>query len=231
MERDWSSLVLLVVGLVLVTSPFWLFTGAGANPHEGERVYAYEAEKIEYTEGVHGYIRAPADIERLDCYGFPRDEPGCLFAAHVAQHGPVVVNASEFYHYDIGSEYVAVEDSGSRMPFYRRVVERTDRNVTYSLEVVGPETVLADVAVNESDLTPEVRPTLDGETVETYGRQLQHSGEVVRSDGEYYLIYESGRWTADPNTFDAAFYRAVAFLAGLGLLRRRWRSDNRFDTE
>lgn len=230
MERDWSSLVLLVVGLVLVSSPFWLFTGAGTNPHEGEQVYAYEAEKIEYTEGVHGYIRAPADIERLDCYGI-REEPGCLFAAHVAQHGPVVVNTTEFHQYALGSKYVAVEDSGSRTPFYRRVVERTDSNLTYSLEVVGPETVLADVAVNESELSPKARPTLDGGTVETYGRRLYHAGEVVRSDGEYYLVYESGRWSADPNTFDAAFYRAVAFLAGLGLLRRRWRGSEQSDRQ
>lgn len=224
MERDWSSLVLLVIGLVARTSPFWLFTDAGTNPHEGEQVYAYEAEKIEYTEGVHGYIRAPADIERLDCYAFTREGPGCLFAAYVAQHGPVVVNTTEFRQYELGTKYVAVEDSGSRTPFYRRVIERTDRNVTYSLEVVGPETVLADVAVNESELSPKARSTLDGETVETYGRPLHRAGEVVRSDGEYYLVYESGRWDADPDTFEPTFYRAVAFLAGLGLLRRRWRA-------
>jgi hypothetical protein len=224
-ERDWSSLVVLAVGLVLVTSPFWLLTDAGTNPSRGETVHVYEAEEIEYQEGVRGYIRAPGDVERLDCYFRSREGPDCLFAAHVAQHGPVTVNTSEFRRYDLGAKYVAVSDSGSRKPFYRRVIERNDRNVTYSLEAVSAETVLADVAVNESELSPKARPTLDGETVETYGRPLHHAGEVVRSDGAYYLVHETGRWSADPNTFEAAFYRAVAFVVGLGLLRWRWRAS------
>ncbi|WP_132058534.1 hypothetical protein [Halorussus amylolyticus] len=225
MARDWSSLVLLVVGLVLVTSPFWLFADAGEDPHEGERVYAHEAAEIEYSEGVRGYIRADGEIERLDCQYYD-SKAGCLFAAHVAQHGPVVVNVTDFYYpYDSGAEYVVVGDSDSEKHFYRRVVERGEGTVSYSLEAVAPETLLADIAVNESDLSPKAARTLDGETVQTHGRPLPDAGEVVRSDDGYYLIYESGGWDADPNTFDAKFYRAVAFLVGLGTLRWQWRGD------
>lgn len=240
---DWSSYVRLAVAVVLLTSPFWLL------PHAGETAYHYEAEQIEYESGVAGSLRADGTIDRLPCYRFHEREGLCLFAAHVAQNGPVTANLSESYgrRYDRASEYVVVEDSGNGLPFYRWHVEDADdgdrdrtARTAYSLAAVGPETVLADIAVNESEVSPEVRRMLDGETVTVYAESptgepfdrdveiLEASGDVVRSNGSYYLVTSAGRQRSDHSESDATVLRGVAVLLGVALL---WRPRRAAGTE
>jgi hypothetical protein len=238
LARLLSFVARLAVAFVLLTSPFWLL------PHAGEAAYQFEAEQIEYEPGVAGYIRAGETIDRLPCYRFHERESLCLFAAHVAQNGPVTVNVSEGYgrDYDLPSEYVVVEDSGNDLPFYRWRVEGADHGEsdraarrTYSLEAVGTETILADVAVNATESSPEVRRMLDGETVTVYAGSpagesfdrgveiLEASGDVVRSNGSYYLVTRAGRQRPDQTESDATVLRGAAVLLGVALLWRTWR--------
>lgn len=232
--RRLPSLARLAVALALLTSPFWLF------PHAGETAYQYETERIEYTEGVAGYLRAPETLDRLPCYAVHERRGLCTFAAHIAQHGPVTVNVSETLgrRYDAPSEYVVVEDSGDGRPFYRwNVTGRDDGDAdrsarrTYSLAAVGPETILRDLAVNGTDASPRVRRMLDGETVTVYaeppaGESLDHDevldahGEVVRSNGSYYLVTRAGRQRPDRSDGEARTVRGVLVAVGLALLWR-----------
>lgn len=237
LARHLPAVARLAVAFVLLTSPFWLL------PHAGETAYKYEAEKIEYESGVTGYLRADGTIDRLPCYRLHEREGLCLLAAAVAQNGPVTVNVSESYarRYDLPSEYVVVEDSGNRLPFYRWEVEAADDGdsdgttpKTYSLEAVGPETILRDIAANESEASPEVRRMLDGETVTFYvdspaGESpnwddgiVEARGNVVRSNGSYYLVTRAGRQRPDHSEFDATVLRGVAVLFGVALLWRTW---------
>jgi hypothetical protein len=238
LARHLPAIARLAVAFVLLTSPFWLL------PHAGETAYQYEAEKIEYESGTTGYIRAGGTIDRLPCYRFHERESLCLFAAHVAQNGPVTANVSEGYgrDYDLPSEYVVVEDSGNNLPFYRWRVEGADDGEsdqtarrTYSLEAVGTETILRDIAVNATASSPEVRRMLDGETVTVYAEPpagesfdrdvelLEASGDVVRSNGSYYLVTRSGRQRPDQTEPDATVLRGAAVLLGVALLWRTWR--------
>lgn len=238
--RRLSPVALLVVAFVLVTSPFWLF------PHAGATAYEYEADRIEYEKGVTGYLRAEGTIDRFPCYRFHQREGLCLFAAHVAQHGRVTVNVSESYgrRYDLPSEYIVVEDSGNGLPFYRWQVEGSDdedpdrtARKTYSLEAVGPETILRDLAVNASESSPEVRRMLDGETVTVYAASpegeafdrddeiLEARGNVVRSNGSYYLVTRAGRQRPAHSESEATVLRGVAVLFGVALLWRTWRVE------
>jgi hypothetical protein len=124
---------------------------------------------------------------------------------------------------------VVVEDSGSDRPFYRcnnTVVEdrsADELEVTYSLEPVGPGAILRNISVDESEASPRVRRMVDGETVTVHGDPLPAQGQVVRSNGSYYLVTEVGRDDPDWSETTATAARGGLFLIGLGLLRLRWR--------
>lgn len=221
MARDWPGRVRLVLAFLLVTSPFWLM------PHAGETTHVYEAEKIDYTEGPTGYIRAMGPIDGLDCYEFGTTESPCSFAAHVVQNGPVTVNRTSHVFGDLspGTKYVVVGTGGDGKPFYRWQVNRTDTEddteyrLNYSLKPVGPETILQDIAVTENALSSKARETLDSETVETHGEELEEAGTVVKSDGEYYLVTEKGSRSPDWSPVEANAIRGLAFVVGLILFR------------
>lgn len=232
MERDWSSrladlssLARLALALALVASPFWLF------PHAGEATYVYEAEEVEYTEGVTGYLRADGGIDGLACYDYDDFDRQCLFAAHVAQNGPTVVNQTFLLapEYRFDTEYVTVEDSGTGRPFYRWRINRTETDggdvyrMTYSLEAVGPGEILRNVSVPPSELSGKARRALDGATVRTHGDSLAGAGKVVRTNGTYYHLAERGYHRPDRSGLDGRVWQAVAFVVGLAALRYRWR--------
>lgn len=233
MERDWSSLLgdasslaRLALALALVASPFWLLPDAGATTYE------YEAEAIDCAEGVAGYVRADGEIDGLACYDYDDFGRQCLFAAHVAQNGPVVVNRTHLLAGEsrFDTEYVAVEDSGDDRPFYRWRIDRTESDdgdtyrVVYSLEAVGPEEILGTVSVSPSELSAKARRTLDGETVRTRGEPLEAAHEVVRANDTYYHLAEDENPRGGPSTFGATVAQALAALVGFGMLRGRWRS-------
>jgi hypothetical protein len=224
---DWSSHVRLAVALALVASPFWLLPDAGATTYE------YEAEEVAYTEGVTGYLRADGSVDGLACYDYRRSGEQCLFAAHVAQSGPVVVNQTFLlaHQYRFDTEYVVVEDSGDGRPFYRWRVNRTESDdgtedrVTYALEAVGPEQVLRNVSVRERDISETARRAVDGETVRTRREQLDAAEKIVRANGTYYHLVEADESRDGPSTFEATVGQVLAVLVGLGMLRGRWRRD------
>ncbi|WP_137287477.1 hypothetical protein [Halorussus salinisoli] len=222
MSRDWSSLasrlpsaVRLVVALALLTCPFWLF------PHAGESTHVHTATEVTYENEPRTYLRAQGELARLDCYDLGELDRGCLLAAYVAQNGPITVNSTAFgYRYETGTEYVVVEDDMTDAPFYRRVVNQTETRVTYSLERVTPETILRNTSVAESDVSQEARRTIDGDTVRTHDRPLDAAGQVVRSDGSYYVV-ESSRHDPERSERSATVWRGIAFAVGLAMLHRR----------
>ncbi|UPV74255.1 hypothetical protein M0R89_17165 [Halorussus limi] len=223
MSPDWSSHLRLAVALALVASPFWLLPDAGATTYE------YTAEEVEYTRYDTGYIRADGKIDGLACYDYHNLDKQCLFAAHVAQNGPVVVNQTHLLarEYEFDAEYVAVEDSGSGKYLYRWRVNRTETanedRVTYALSAVSPPEILRNVSVPEREVSEEARRAIDGETVRTRGEPLDAAHEVVRSNGTYYHLSETENPRGGPSKWQATAAQAVAVLVGLGMLRGRWR--------
>lgn len=225
MPRDPYAVVGLGVALLLVASPFWLL------PHAGETAYTYEAERIEYDPGVDGGIGADGPIAGLDCYAREK-APGCLFAAYVAQRGPVTANVTGLYFegYTPGSEYVVAQATDD--PFRRRQVEFAgEQRLTYSLEAVGTETVLRDIAVNASETSPRVRRMIGGETVTVYAdpldeTELRAEGQVVRSDGDYYAVRRVETTPPAWSETQAKLARSLLVLIGLAALRARWRRSD-----
>lgn len=151
MERDWLSLVGLMISLLLVAAPFWLL------PHAGDESTTYAVERIEYGTGLNGGIDASEPIRGLDCYDDDLSR-GCLFAQFVADNGPVTVDISGsrpiISHHGpfTSSRYVT---TGSGPPFRQRNItirNRTDDGgqlrARYALEPVVAETVLQNIAVD-----------------------------------------------------------------------------------
>jgi hypothetical protein len=218
-NRDPVSVGGFGLAVVLVTAPFWML------PHAGAASTTYVAERIEYGVGIG--IEASGPVEGVDCYE-KTSTRGCLFARRVAREGPVTV--------DVGgslspagftdASFVAV---GTDPPFRRVRVSRPEGTeegvVRYNLDPVEAETVLEEVSVDEQRVPAELRSTLDGEAATVYGRTVDVEGKVARVDGEYYRLTVVDRsrpgWTA--NRALVTVVRAVPFVVGLGLLRRRWR--------
>ncbi|WP_458205268.1 hypothetical protein [Haladaptatus sp. NG-SE-30] len=215
MSYDWRYLLRISLAILLLANPFYLF------PHAGDAAYRYEAEKIDYSRT---YIRAHSQFAQVNCYN--GHEPGCLLAVKIAQHGPVTINTSGFRRYQTGAEYVALNDANDGpAPFYRRVVNRSDEQVTVRLEKIPPNTLLSQIALNESELSKPARKAMQGERVTVHGAPLPEADEVVRKDGDFYVVNRVGYTPPETNRTGETIVSGAAFLTGLALILpgSRWR--------
>lgn len=210
------GLLLVLLGLVLVANPLYLFE------HADETRYGYTVSEIEYTEGTTGYIRAPTTIEGLDCYRVP--SRGCLFAEAIVQqgNGSLRLDVGHRARYYDSTEFVAVESAPNGEPFYRREVDVSEGNrtapdtVTYSLEPVATQTVLRTVARNVSEVSEPVGELVRTGNLTLYDQTLRE-GVVVRDDGAYYVVTQRSRQSPDLSRDDAAFLHSAVAAVGLGV--------------
>ena len=208
MPRKLVPTLLLLVGVVLVANPLWAF------PHAGEQGYTYEAQKIEYTDD---YLRAGGELKRLDCYGSFEQEPGCVLWTQIAQQGPVTVNFSGMDHFNYGTRYIVVEEDPDHWNFYERVVEGSTSSVTLWLERVTPGEILANVSIEYDDLSEPGQEAIRTGSVTTRDDSLRGEGQVVRYEGDYYVLRYAGSQPPEWGTGQAQFLRGVLALVGLGL--------------
>ena len=206
MLREWFPHLLIVLGIVLVANLLYTF------PHAGELRYTYDAERIEYTDD---YLRTGGEVDALDCYGI--QDPGCLLWTEVAQDGPMTVNTTDLDRFNYGTEYVVVEEAPNDWPFYRRIVESSDRNLTLRLERVTPAEILANVSIEYDDLSDPGQEAVRTGNVTIYEGSLPSEGQVVRFRGDYYLLHRSGIRAPEWESGQARFLRAVFALVGVGL--------------
>ena len=135
----------------------------------------------------------------------------------------LVISESQFDD----SLYVAVgTDPAFRRQNISRVGNGSESEIRYSLDPVGPATVLHAISREETELPPRIRDVLDGKNVTVHGRVYDIEGVVVRSEQEYYRIKVVSRskpiWGRNRSLVLIA--RGIPFVIGLAFLRNRWRT-------
>jgi hypothetical protein len=214
--RPHVGVLLVLLGVVLVANPLYLFE------HAGETRYEYTTSEIEYTEGTTGYVRAPTALDGVDCYRAQSRE--CLFAEAIVQrgNGSLRLDVDHRAHYYTPADFVVVESAPNGEPFYRREANVTegygaDRdNVTYSLEPVATETLLREVARNVSEVNEPMAELVRTGNLTLYDQTLQE-GAVVTDDETYYVVTRQARESPDLSRDDAAFLHSAVAAFGLGL--------------
>lgn len=198
MSSRQLRVALLVMALLRVTNPLWLV------PHEGETRYTYERSRIAVEDGTLVYQRSDLsdfDAERrnsLNPVGCQHDDEegtrACAFDQHLVDHAPVTVpQPPELRANPARPEFVRINDA-----YYRRIHDtRSDGslNVTYDVERVTPQTVLAESAVNLSGVSSPSdgllrrRVAITGNTETSYERlDDDELGNVYRLNGTYYTV-------------------------------------------
>ena len=223
MQRKWLSIFRVITAFLLVTSPLWIL------PHVDDTTIVYTAERIEYGSGMNGGIGASGPIRGLDCW---EDEltRGCLFAEQIVTEGPITINSSELVISEsqfVDSPYVAVGiDPAFRRQNISRVGNGSESKIRYSLDPVGPATLLHAISREETELPPRIREVLDGKNVTIHGRDYDIKGVVVRSNQKYYRIQVVSRSepTWGQNRSLVLIARGIPFVIGVALLRNWWRA-------
>ena len=205
MDRRTLQPVLLVgVGLLLLANPFWLV------PHEGDPLYTYERSEVVVENGTfayHGKEVGPFDNENdltpVACIDHDTNHlRACALDAHLVTDGPITVPRTVAGETDL--HFVRVEDA-----YYRRIrrVDDSDDPATVTLDVerVPPRTVLAESAVNLSDVSrvpPDagvrMRVLVTGEPETSFTDLSDHAlGTVYRRNGSYYVVVRTGATVVD----------------------------------
>jgi len=223
MQRDLLSVFRVIITFLLVTSPFWMF------PHADDTTTVYTAERIEYGSEMNGGIGANGPIRGLDCWENELTR-GCLFAEQIVSEGPITIDPSEPVISErqfADSSYVAVGiDPAFRRQNISSVGNGSEPKIRYSLDPIGPATVLQGISREETELPPRIREVLDGRNVTVHGRVYDIDGVVVRSEQEYYRIKVVSRSepTWGRNRSLVLIARGIPFVIGVALLRNRWRA-------
>ena len=219
--------LLVVVSLLLLTNPLWLF------PHEGDTRYTYERSEIvveNRTLTYHGRDIPDFGANNLDPVGCqPQDRTGaraCAFDQHLVEYGPVTVPRGRALG-AIRPDFVRIDGA-----YYRRIHRPNDsdgdRTVTHDVERVEPRTVLAESAIDLSDVQrpfPDSWPlafriAASGDVVTTYERvEDDELGAVYRRNGSYYTVVRTDETNVDggPDFLRYDSNRAPLVIAG-GLL-------------
>ncbi|WP_435349769.1 hypothetical protein [Haloarchaeobius sp. HRN-SO-5] len=234
MSPQRQAVVLVVIGVLLLTNPFWLF------PHEGEVQYTYDRSEILVEDGTLSYSGASEtefaeenSLNAVGCqlrHGFTEQPRACAFDAYLVDHGPVA--DTRYYLHDIQPDFVRIGDA-----YYRRTHTRNetaeDVHVMHDVERVTPRTVLAESALlNISDYSRpvpdfdgwgdrgvEFRVAITGDAVTTFEDLGEDNlGNVYRQNDSYYTVVVTSERYADggPDFLRYDGYRYL--LMGVGLV-------------
>lgn len=201
--RRTIALLVVLVGVLLLTNPIWLF------PHEGDRRYTYERSAIEIEHGSLEYAGADVSgfwernaLTPIACQFHEDEQPrACAFDYHLVDHGPITA----------GNLLPHVEPDFARLrgDYYRRIVNQsvTDENLNiHDVEQVSPRTVLAESAVNVTGISTsedivvplEWEIAITGETRSTF-EELEEDelGRIFLKNGSYYTVVGTDEVTVD----------------------------------
>ncbi len=193
--RRTIALLAVVVGVLLLTNPIWVF------PNEGDTRYTYERSALVVENGSFVYAGADRSgfrernaLTPIACQLHETEQPrACAFDYHLVDHGPVTAQ----------DQLSGVEPDFARLRggYYRRIVNRsvTDDNqyLTHDVREVAPRTILAETAVNVTgssasdigDLPLEWQIAITGETRSTVEQLDAHElGRIFLKDGSYYTV-------------------------------------------
>jgi len=221
-------LLLLVVGLLLLANPLWLF------PHEGETRYTYERVDLRVENGTITYhgesILGFAEENSLTAVGCqPRDDDqlrACAFDHYLASQAPVTVATAPAGV----SRPEFVELDGQ---YYRRIHRPSggdgSGSTTYDVEHVAPRRVLAESAtdipgesVSGSDYLPlEFQIAVSGDTERSFVDLAEDDlGTIFVRNDEYYTVVATGDRVFDggPDLLRYDLPRYLLSLVGLAVV-------------
>lgn len=217
-RRPVLTVLLVVAGLLLVTSSLWLFSD------DGELEYTYERTEIEVEDGQLSYDHpgrylSGNDLNSVDCTLSP-DSLLCALDRYILESGPITVS-SDYGVRTRGPTYTLVGGA-----YYERVTEETDAEGRYTLDLerVGPEELLSAIATDVSqideddrrfdDIPLEYQVAVTGETTTTTTHLDADSvGEVFVRNDTYYMVVATGHEQIDRPLLPEA--RGPLFFIGL----------------
>lgn len=233
MQPSTNRRVALLVGVLLVSVPLWAPALDVTGPD-----YTYRSVELTSENGrlvPAGEERPnvyPDQIEPFDCFPYERLQRSCLLEGatierNVTGVNPTVRVTAGSVPVERGNEYVAFSWNGS---VYRRTTafapEERDEDGLYparyvlGLERVPAGTALADVARPLGDASGAAVAAVETGRVST-DEPLAAAGDVVATDGRYYLIYGAGRSTTlSSKPLAERVLEGVCVLAGVAVLLR-----------
>lgn len=200
--RRKLALLVVLVGVLLLTNPIWLF------PNEGDARYTYERSAIEIENGSLEYVGADVSgfrernaLTPIACQSHEDEQPrACAFDYHLVDHGPITA----------GNQVSHVEPDFARLrgDYYRRIVNHSDNDenhLIHDVEQVSPQTILAESAVNVTGLSTsdlgvplEWEIAITGETRTTVEELDEDDlGRIFLKDGSYYTVVATDRTPVD----------------------------------
>lgn len=230
-------LLLVIVGVLLLTNPLWLF------PNEGATKYTYERAEITVENGIFAYHGADIpdfaeenSLSRVGCQHVDDQARACAFDQHLGNHGPITV-AWEGQG-TTRPEFIRLADA-----YYRRIhrLNRSSETVAYDVERVSPRTVLAEAATNISgvstspsaDLPLAFRIAVTGETVTSFEEpDRTELGRVYQLNGSYYTVVrtDESHIVHGPDVLRYETPRSILVIVGglllLGALALRTRDQS-----
>lgn len=223
-DRTQTGLLILV-GLLLVTNPAWLF------PHADDTQYTYERKQINIENGTLTYHGRSgtlfggdySDLVALGCQYHDPDSRACGFDAYLVTHGPVSTSnlkTTDFLSRQ-GPEFVHL-DRG----YYRRVYRHNASTGTYDVERVTPRDFLKAVAINFTGIQLDDLPAsasvdrrlaVKGGTMTSFeDPEDDELGRIYRRDNVYYTVVVTDQESRDPPIPFSLGLRRL--LQGIGIL-------------
>ncbi|QKY20327.1 hypothetical protein B4589_008015 [Halolamina sp. CBA1230] len=219
----------VLLALLLITVPIWTPPLDVTGPD-----YRYQAAELSTQDGKLAVDVPDGDpldgAEGIDCFHRSFDFPRrCLYDGGALDGNVTGVNpnilgvsgpaaAGELTR-RTGEEYVMLGDV-----IYRRTTTFVDANASVGLTVelgierVDPGTALEDVAHEE--VSDAARTAIEDGSVTT-NEPIADANEVLRVDGEYYVVYQDSRQRSYPeNPGTERLFEAIAVGAGAWLLLR-----------
>lgn len=202
-RRLWPALLVLVA-LLLVTNPLWLF------PHEGETLHTYERSTVTVENGTLSYHGRDVgrfddenDLTAVGCQAIDDADNQlrtCALDQYLVDHPPV--SAAQSLKDDGSAEFVRLGDR-----YYRRLVHENESSGTLALDVerVSPDVVLAESAYDISSVTAvrdshdvRLRVLVSGETERSYTDLSDYGlGLLYERNGSYYTVVRTGASVVD----------------------------------
>jgi hypothetical protein len=208
--------VLLVVGAVLVANPILVF------PHATDPAFEYRAVELPSDGDRLPRAARGTDIAGIGCE-YSQQDWGCVFDEAIEANGSV--RFVQNYPTGVGRAASAGERFvGIEGQLHRRVVETDDETVTALLVPVSWGDVLENVSVERDDLSPRERRLLDERNLTTHrpidwtDHRNPRGGIVVRSGGEYHLLWEVSGDRSPPDAEAEAAAMVILTARALGVV-------------